>query len=262
MTYLPRLEAKAGAGWSDLVDELDRWGETGRIARFWWRDDDAVAATPQLDTLLRLTGEVPLALAAIPAAVEQSLATALQGRSNVAVLQHGWSHTNHQQAGKKSEFPASRDADEVAAELRAGADRLRARFGSRFVPVLAPPWNRFAPELQPLLAPAGIVALSAMAPTPVGPPANGIARIDVHLDPVAWKRDRGFIGADPALGILVRHLSVQRLANDAADPALGILTHHLVMDDATAVFLQQLIATIAGHGAARWLAIGEAVLRQ
>src|SRR5690242_11095944 len=99
MTYLAELDA-ATAGWPDLADELDRWGEAGREARFWWRDDDAVEATPQLDALLRLSGDVPLALAVIPAFVEHSLAEALQTRPNVTVLQHGWSHANRQPAGK------------------------------------------------------------------------------------------------------------------------------------------------------------------
>ena len=261
MTCLSRLDAET-AGWSDLADELDRWGEAGRVARFWWRDDDAVAATPQLDALMRLVGDVPLGLAVIPAVVERSLADALRARPYVAVLQHGWSHTNHQPEGKKSEFPALRSPAEVAAELRAGADRLAALFGSRFVPILAPPWNRFAAEFLPLLGPAGIVALSTMAPAPTIQDANGIPRIDAHLDPVAWKADRGFIETAPALELLLAHLRAQRLRGTEPAAAIGILTHHLVMDGAAAAFLEQLIAMLAAHPAARWVAAGELVWRQ
>ena len=79
------------------------------------------------------------------------------------MLQHGWRHDNHAFAGKKSEFPAGRNPSKVSADLAAGAARLRALFGSRFVPILAPPWNRFAAEFLPLLAPAGIAGLSVMA---------------------------------------------------------------------------------------------------
>jgi hypothetical protein len=258
MTYLSRLDAERRT-WSDLVRELDRWCEAGLVARFWWRDDDAIAATPQLDALLPLAGDVPVALAVIPALAEQSLEAALQTRPNVAVLLHGWRHTNHEPAGKKSEFPLPRDATEVAAELRAGAERLQELFGSRFVPILAPPWNRFASEFLALLAPAGIVALSAMAPTRIVGDASGIPRMDVHLDPVAWKLDRGFIGTEPALRLLLGHLRAQRLREAEPSSAIGILTHHLVMDAATLAFLEQLIATLAAHPAARWVAAGELV---
>ena len=254
MTCLSRLDG--------LVNELDRWGEAARVARFWWRDDDAVAATPQLDALLRLVGDVPVGLAVIPALVELSLADALQTRPYVAVLQHGWSHTNHQPAGKKSEFPPSRNPAEVAAELRAGADRLRALFGTRFVPILAPPWNRFAPEFLPLLAPSGVLALSTMAHSRTVRGESELARIDAHLDPVAWRADRHFIGTKPALDLLLGHLRAQRLRGTEPSAAIGILTHHLVMDGATAAFLGQMIATLAAHSAARWVTAGELVWRQ
>ncbi|HEX6442346.1 MAG TPA: polysaccharide deacetylase family protein [Stellaceae bacterium] len=261
MTYLSRLDAET-VGWSGLTDELNRWGEAGRVARFWWRDDDAIAATPQLEALLRLVGDVPVALAVIPALVESDLADALLSRPYVAVLQHGWSHTNHHALGKKSEFPASRNAAEVATELRAGANRLRALFGSRFVPILAPPWNRFAPEFVPLLAPAGILALSTMARPQTVWDESGIAHIDAHLDPVAWKADRGFIGTEPGLDLLLGHLRAQRLRGTAAASTIGILTHHLVMDRPTAAFLEQMIAMLAAHSAASWVAAGELVWRQ
>src|SRR5204863_8867722 len=78
MNCPPRVDAAMTAEWPDLVAELDRWGEAGRVAPLWWRDDDAVTATPQLSALLRLSGEVPLALAAIPALVRPELADALK----------------------------------------------------------------------------------------------------------------------------------------------------------------------------------------
>jgi hypothetical protein len=261
MTYLAGLDA-ATAGWSDLADELERWGEAGLEARFWWRDDDAVEATPQLDALLRLAGDVPLALAVIPAFVEHSLAEPVQTRPNVAALQHGWCHANHEPAGKKSEFPASREAAEVAAELRAGADRLRALFGPRFVPILAPPWNRFAPEFLPLLPAAGLDALSTMAPGPTARNESEVPRIDVHLDPVAWRAGRGFIGTERALELLLGHLRAQRLRGTEPTPAIGILTHHLVMDGASLAFLERLTAMLAAHPAARWVSAGELVVRR
>ncbi|HEY1794481.1 MAG TPA: hypothetical protein VGG57_00035 [Stellaceae bacterium] len=249
------VKAPAGAAhatWSDLVSELDRWEEAEQVATLWWRDDDAVAMTPALDRLLSLAGPTPLSLAVIPRTAEKSLADALRGRTNVAVVQHGWSHTNHGGAGKKSEFPAERPAAEVEEDLMAGRQRLVDLFGE-VAPVLAPPWNRFAPEFEGLLPRAGIAALSTM-----GSRARGAAaRVDMHVDPVAWRAGRGFAGTEPALGATVAALQGQRLG-DSARPT-GILTHHLIMDEATAGFIAELAAVVAGHRAARWVDIREVV---
>src|SRR5579872_1275543 len=119
------------ADWLDLVDELDRWGDAGRVAPFWWRDDDAIAATPQLAQLLRLAEGVPLAIAVIPAFARPDLAEALLASPRVAVLQHGWRHANCALDGRKCEYPASRSVASVAAELGAGQARLRSLFGRR-----------------------------------------------------------------------------------------------------------------------------------
>jgi hypothetical protein len=274
MIELVRVDAAMTAEWPALVDELDRWGEAGRVATLWWRDDDAVTATPQLDDLLHRAGEVPVGLAVIPALARPELAIAVHGAPpGVTLLQHGWSHANQAQYGKKSEYPAGRPAAVVAAEIGAGRARLKALFGSRALRLLVPPWNRFAGEFVPLLSRNGIAGLSTMVsssgaalpPGPVapGPIAPGIVAIDVHVDLVAWQGNRGFIGDGAALGGIVAHLRATRLGADApgqpAAPvnAVGILTHHLIMDGATAAFLDRLIALICAHQASRWVSAGE-----
>src|SRR5580704_8082020 len=202
MTYLPRVAAATEAEWPDLAVELDRWEEAGRIARLWWRDDDAVAPSPQLDRLLQIAGGAPLALAVIPQMAEPDLAVRLAGEPHIAVLQHGWRHANHAATGKKSAYPAERSGADIAAELAAGRARLAALFGERALPILVPPWNRFDERFVPLLAATGIAALSQMAPRKTASP-TGIAAIDVHLDVVAWHETRGFIGVGAALGRLI-----------------------------------------------------------
>jgi hypothetical protein len=114
-------DAKA---WAALDRELDAWGAAGRTATLWWRDDDAVAPSPELDRLLALaaTCGAPLALAVIPAAAEDALAARLEGQAaEIAVLQHGCAHRNLAAAGgKKCELvdPAARPG--LPAELRQG----------------------------------------------------------------------------------------------------------------------------------------------
>ena len=206
--------------------------------------------TPALGRLLSLAGPTPLALAVIPATAEPGLADALRGRETVTVLQHGWSHTNHGGAGKKSEFPPERPEAEVESDLRHGHERLTALFGE-VAPVLAPPWNRFAAEFEALLPRAGIAALSTMGSREPGE----AARVDVHVDLVAWKTGRGFVGTEAALGGIVRELG-RRRHGDSAGP-VGVLTHHLIVDDATAAFVSELQAVVAGHSAARWADIRE-----
>jgi len=262
MSVLPRVTAAMTAEWPDLVAELDRWGEAGQVAGLWWRDDDAVAATPALASLLRLAGDVSLALAVIPAELDPDLPGFLQSMPQVAVVQHGWRHANHAIPGaKKSEYPAMRSAATVVAELMAGRERLEARFGPQALPVLVPPWNRFAAEFAPLLTKAGIAGLSSMASpaAPTLPP--DIAAIDVHVDLTAWKGDRGFVGTAAALAGLIGHLRARRLGSADPGKATGILTHHLVMDRATADFLDRLLMAVDRHMAARWVPAAQLLAR-
>jgi hypothetical protein len=256
MTFLPRAAAENAAEWPDLVVELDQWGEAGRTASLWWRDDDAVAPTSQLDRLLDLSGGAPLALAVIPADVVGELAAALDFSPQVAVLHHGWCHANRALAGKKSEYPAERHPVEIADELDEGRKRLVSLFGRRALPVFVPPWNRFADRFVPLLTEAGLIALSQMAPRKNVPSAR-IRIVDVHVDVVDWRGDRGFVGTGAALGRLLAELRARR--NGGADPesAIGVLTHHLIIDRATEAFMAQLGEMIARHPAARWVGMPE-----
>ncbi len=190
MSYLPRVTAATTADWAALADEFDRWGQAGRVAALWWRDDDAVMPTPQLAELLGLAGDVPVGLAVIPALAHPELADALGDAPGVAVLQHGWRHANHATTGKKSEYPEGRDPGPVAAELGAGMARLRSLFGARALPLLVPPWNRIAPEFLPLLPLHGIAGLSAIPPRGRREVPAGLAMADVHVDRrrVAWRQ--------------------------------------------------------------------------
>ncbi|HEX3951974.1 MAG TPA: polysaccharide deacetylase family protein [Stellaceae bacterium] len=258
MTFLPRPDAAITAGWPALVEELDRWAEDGRVAPLWWRDDDAVTATPPLDRLLQLATDVPLHIAVIPKPARPALAAALADQANVAVLQHGWEHADRATEGKKSEYPATRDVDDVAAEIGAGSRHLVELFGRRALPVFVPPWNRISETLLGALGKAGIAALSTIArrSRPLLP--RNIRCIDVHVDVVAWRDGGGFIGETLALGALVEHLGAARVAPAASHP-VGILTHHLVMDAATSVFLARLLEVTRTHDAARWMSIAELV---
>ena len=111
------------SSWDHLRTELDLWQAAGRVATAWWRDDDAVTVTPELETLLSFEQnyKVPLALAVIPANLQDDLVERLAETLDTRVLQHGWSHQNHMPEGrKKQELDDVRDIGAVVADLRQG----------------------------------------------------------------------------------------------------------------------------------------------
>jgi hypothetical protein len=179
-------------------------------------------------------------------------------RPAVAVLQHGWQHTDHRNGrGKKSEFPPERPAAEVAADLAAGRARLAELFGASARAVLVPPWNRFDNRFLPLLAACGIGAISQAGPRRLPWPIPGVFAANVHVDLVDWAGGRGFVGEAAALAVLVGHLRGRRLGRfDGAEPT-GIMTHHAVQDGAAETFLERLMAATCRHPATRWLPASE-----
>jgi hypothetical protein len=242
--------------WPRLWCELDHWQAAGRLATLWWRDDDACRDSPALQRLLAIAAEhaVPLTVAAIPALLEPSLVAAI-GRCPVAtVVQHGYAHRDHAPAGGRNwELGGHRPARDVLAELDAGGRRLRADFGARFLPVLVPPWNRIAAELTLRLAEARFSGLSTFGPRTAASPGPGLVQCNAHVDPIAWRKGGGFIGADAAIDRLTGHLEARRTATvDAAEPT-GLLTHHLDFGDEAWQFLARLIAGTRRHPAVEWV---------
>jgi hypothetical protein len=242
------------ATWTSLARELERWSEAGRTPTFWWRDDDAVAPSAELDRLLAVTGGVPLGLAVIPALAEPALAERLAERPEVGILQHGWRHANHARGGKPSEYPAHRAAAEVRAELEEGRRRMLALFGARALPVFVPAYHGFDDCFLPLLPAAGLSALSRKHARPWAA-AGGLVQCNVHAVPIAWSPPPRFCGAATVLDALLQHLEGRRTGQcDAAEPT-GILTHHLAQDAESYEFLTVLKQVIAAHGG-QWLDIG------
>jgi hypothetical protein len=242
--------------WDRLERELALWSATGRVAELWWRDDDAAAATPSLTRLLDLTGAagIPVALAAVPALAEPSLAAAVAAAAHATVLQHGFAHLDHAPPGARPvECGGSRAPAVVLAELAAGRERLASLVGPRFVPALVPPWNRIDPLLLPSLAGRGFRGFSSWGPRTAPEAAPGLPQVHTHADLVAWRRDRRFAGVDHVLDELLLHLGAKREGRaDAAEPT-GLLTHHLVHDEEGWAFLHTMVERTAVHAGLRWV---------
>ena len=120
------------------------------------------------------------------------------------------------------------------------------------MPCRVPPWNRLPGRLVPLLKPA-YVGLSRYGDKKTrGAPKQ----INTHVDIIAWRGDRGFVGEEAALRMTVSHLAMRRRGEgDAAEPT-GILTQHAVHDEAAWRFLERLFAFTREAGA-RWRGVAD-----
>ena len=241
------------ASWSILLDEIARCADSGRPVEFWWRDDDAARADAALSRLVGLAQgmSIPLALAAIPA---QSERPAFQDIGPlVSVLQHGTDHANRAAAGeKKTEFAAAEPESVALERLAAGRGQLEAIAGGRFLPVLAPPWNRVPDRLASRLADAGLRGLSQYGPRSRAECAPGVRQVNTHIDVIAWRGGRAFIGEDQALGAAARHLAAKRMRTADAGEATGWLTHHAVHDESAWAFLERLFESTRALPAVAW----------
>ena len=239
--------------WQGFFDEIARSRDLGRTIEFWWRDDDAARPERALERLMALaqTNSTPLALAAIPMQTEKEIFA--NPGPQVSVLQHGTDHLNR--AGpqeKKTEFSSTEAPAAAIARLATARRQLETLAGKRFLPVLAPPWNRLPRQLAPHLAAAGWRGLSQFGARSSAEPAPGLRQVNTHVDLIAWGSSRGFAGENEVLAVAVRHLAAKRTAAADADEATGWLTHHAMHDEAAWAFLERLFETTRNQPGVTW----------
>jgi hypothetical protein len=251
--------------WDRLAAEIDLWRGAGRKADLWWRDDDACRDGPALQRLLDVAQDarVPVALAVVPAHLEDSLVAAVAKADMATALQHGYAHRNHAPPGARNwELGAHRPVEVVMGELEAGRGVLGRSFGGRFAPILVPPWNRIDDAVIGRLPAAGFSGLSTFAPRERLYPTAGLVQCNTHVDLIAWRRDRAFIGAEAAIDRIVAHLAARRAGTVQSAEPTGLLTHHLDFDAGSSSapwsFLAELFARTQAHGAVAWVDAGTA----
>jgi predicted glycosyltransferase len=243
----------AGAAWTLLDEALSRLADRQTPLSVWWRDDDAVSHTPALDRLLALARrfDVPLALAAIPAQADGSLAARIAEEPLARVLVHGLAHANHEREGaKKAEFGPARPQSRLIEDAEQGSRLARDRFGDALLPVFVPPWNRIAPEFVPALRELGFRGLSTFGPHRATEPAGGLVQINTHLDPIDWHGGRGLRALDSILADLAAAMTAH--PDEGPREPIGLLTHHLAHDEATWAFCETLLARLAGSPSIRF----------
>jgi predicted glycosyltransferase len=244
--------ARRPSRWDALDSALAQFADAGRPVPFWWRDDDAVAHTPQLDRLLALAGrlELPLALAVIPASLQGSLVERLADEPLAAVLVHGLSHANHAPPGhKKAEFGRHRSLGQLAGDAAQGLGSVRAAFAGGAMPVFVPPWNRLTPELPALLPGLGFAGLSTFGERRASVP--GLTHVNTHIDPIDWRHGRGLRPPEALVAEVARIIQASAGGANRAGP-IGLLTHHLVHDEATWAFCEELLGRLAAHPSVRF----------
>ena len=249
------LSVDAEHAWALLEAELNAWLNAGRVASFWWRDDDAVKAGSKLEQLIDITSNTGLLLAVIPTRLDASLATLLADTPHVYIAQHGYAHINHAPRGLGLgawELGMHRGLETVMDELNAGRAILKDQFQSRCLPVLVPPWNRIAPELMRPIAASGFCGLSAFGPREKTNSAQGMTVINAHCDPIRWKSGAKFRGTTKTISQLCEHLKARRAGSVDADEPTGFLTHHIDLDAAGWKFSTRLANMIQQHEAAQW----------
>ncbi|MEO1733822.1 MAG: polysaccharide deacetylase [Pseudomonadota bacterium] len=234
--------------WAPLTEELQIWARQGRTLPLWWRDDDAVSPSHDLDRLLRLSARLalPVHLAIIPAKATAALA---QIDGYVPVV-HGWSHHSHAgQNEKKAEFGDHRPMSALVSDADLGLKRLGELFGARLRPMFVPPWNRIAPTLLPQLPKLGYTSVSTFTARKTRSPEAGLVQINTHVDPIDWRTSRGLARPDHLIHNVAAQLIERRTGHADPNEPFGVLTHHLVHSEEiwewTEALLDRLLSTVA-----------------
>lgn len=237
--------------WTPLTTELTLWRAGGLALPLWWRDDDAIAATPDLEVLTALAEDLhlPVHLAVIPKLAQPFLPHFVADHDAVIPVVHGWQHQNHAPAGaKKAEFGYPRP--DALTDARQALARMQALFGARLLPIFVPPWNRLDPGLLPGLAQAGYCGVSTYLPRTARLAVPGLVRINTHIDPIFWRGGRGLVPPEEQIAGIVSLLQDRRMGlSDAAEP-LGFLTHHLVHNAEIWEFTRACLGRMLDGGAA------------
>lgn len=235
--------------WSPLKAELAIWRRENLCLPIWWRDDDAVADTPELQRLAHLAQDIglPVHIAVIPDLIEPSLPQVVETMPQLVPVVHGWRHISHAPEGaKNAEFGHPRKGAE--GELRSGMRRLHTRFGARLLPMFVPPWNRMDPTYFAILADAGYCGLSTYGPRE-SQKNEGLQRVNTHVDPIFWRGDRGLVPPETLVTELAKTLCDRREGRSDISEPLGLLTHHLVHTEDVWAFSADLARLLLDGGA-------------
>lgn len=228
--------------WTPVRDELEKWRRKNLTLPVWWRDDDAVKPTEQLERMIELSEQfnVPVHLATIPREATRALADLVSEHATLIPVVHGWSHTNHQPTGERScEFGGARSIELRREEAAEGLRRLRILMGDRVAAMFVPPWNNVPQEFLPDLQELGFTSFSTCNPRKSAEPVPGLAQVNTHVDPLYWGPSKNLSNPELIVERIADLLKRRRQGKaDNAEP-FGLLTHHLAHQEQTWEFCRQ-----------------------
>ncbi len=243
--------------WRPLQAELQLWQAENLTLPLWWRDDDAIRVTDQLETLRALseTLGLPVHLAVIPRDAETALADYIARTPWLIPVVHGWAHQNHAPATeKKSEFRLHRPMADIMSDAQRGMARLHDLFGDRLCPMFVPPWNRIAAETVEQLPGLGFHILSTATPRKTAMATPGLEQVNTHIDPIDWRGTRSLVAPEVLISQTVNLLRDRREGRADNTEPFGVLTHHLVHDQDIWTFTRDLIIQLLDGPAKVWTA--------
>ena len=232
-----------------LIEELSIWSSQGRKARFWWRDDDAVSHTPQLDQLLELAERfgIGIALAVIPAKADRSLQLRLQ-HSRCSIWQHGWDHTFHEDG----EFGTSRPAQSMMQDALMGQRALDELFGTTgWQRVFVPPNHALSMAFKARVHDLDYLGVSAG--DPLTPRIKNVRELNAENDLMDWPKG-ALLPLTEICDRLSQQLRAQRTEPAAHADPIGILTHHLAFNESAWHEVASLIELLCEQNAIEWVA--------
>ncbi len=249
-SYMPRQYSSIWKAplprWRERLDEAALRMASSGLPPLFFRADDIGAASKAFDSLCRIFRfhQVPLAMAVVPA----WLSDARQEKLFLAAPmdedlwhwhQHGWRHMNWQKRGKRCEFGSDRAADRQNEDILQGRNKMERIFGSYFVPVFTPPWNRFSSTTLRSLIKLNFKGISASDSFPPGIKfryeiRNFPARLDLHIrkakDPaedfsMLLDQFSGLTKMKGPSGIMIHHQRMTPFAFEFLDRMLYNLKH-------------------------------------
>lgn len=207
---------------------------------FFRADDIGGKTDPLFHPLMELflTHRIPLCLAVVPTWIDSATWSHYQQyqpqSSQWCWHQHGYSHTNHEQAGKKAEFGRSRTKNEVKQDIVNGKNKLANLLGEAFHPAFTPPWNRCSSHTLETLAEQRFYAVSRSKKAAPLPPAE-LPDIQINIDLHTRKEQ------DAATSWEALYAEI----NQAADSGImGIMLHHQLMNRQGFAFLDLLLGLV------------------
>ena len=236
--------------WSPLRTTLRDFRRDGLDLPLWWRDDDATEPTAALDRLYDTAErlDVPVHVAVIPGRAKPGLSAMTASSGLMIPIAHGWQHWNHAPPHlKRSEFGTPRP--DAAEEIGAAFAAMKAIFGTGFLPLFVPPWNRLDPSHVGALREAGFRGVSTFPSKQILGPTPGLHQIRTHVDPIDWHGDGGLLPTEAVIARTVYRLQARRYGLSPAHEPFGLLTHHLVQNEETWQFFERILRELLDGGA-------------